>query len=51
MAEALSAISSLRVLGDLSKGEEEVYLDSVKLQHGGNGKDDIPVTCYATLSK
>ena len=51
MAEALSAISSLRVLGDLSKGEEEVFLDSVKLQHGGNGKDDIPVTCYATLSK
>ena len=50
MAEALTGISELHILGDLSRGEEEVYLDSVRLRHANTGHDTVPMACYDAMN-
>jgi hypothetical protein len=42
MVNVLSAISSLKILGDFTRGHESVALDTVRLKHG----QGMPRACY-----
>ncbi|KAJ0394306.1 hypothetical protein P43SY_004189 [Pythium insidiosum] len=42
MVAVLSALSSLRILGDFTRGHESVALDSVTIRHG----EGLPRACY-----
>lgn len=44
LVRVLSGLSSLRILGDFTRGHESVAVDSVQLRHGPSG---LPAQCYS----